>query len=62
MYILGNGFDVAHGLKTSYRNFRCYLQKLHPSLLLKLGEFYDVDEDAELWKTFESTIGQRMLR
>lgn len=58
MYILGNGFDVAHGLKTSYRNFRCYLQKLHPSLLLKLGEFYDVDEDAELWKTFESTIGQ----
>ncbi len=58
LYILGNGFDVAHGLKTSYRNFRCYLQKLHPSLLLKLGEFYDVDEDAELWKTFESTIGQ----
>ena len=58
LYILGNGFDVAHGLKTSYRDFRRYLQNLHPFLLQELGKFYDIDEDAELWKAFESAIGQ----
>lgn len=25
LYIIGNGFDIAHGLDTSYWNFREYL-------------------------------------
>ena len=25
LFIIGNGFDLAHGLKTSYENFRQYL-------------------------------------
>lgn len=58
LYILGNGFDVAHGLQTSYRNFRSYLQRKHPSLLHRMREFYDVEIGSDLWKTFEFELGK----
>lgn len=28
LYIIGNGFDLAHGHKTSYANFRTYLEQI----------------------------------
>lgn len=28
LYIVGNGFDLAHGLPTAYWNFREYLEKV----------------------------------
>ena len=31
LFIIGNGFDQAHKLKTSYEDFRRYLQKSHPN-------------------------------
>lgn len=30
LFIIGNGFDLAHGLKTSYTDFRHYLNKEYP--------------------------------
>lgn len=36
LFIIGNGFDRAHGLKTSYEDFHKYLKKAYP----------DADEDA----------------
>lgn len=30
LFIIGNGFDIAHGLKTSYENFRQYLINEYP--------------------------------
>lgn len=30
LFIVGNGFDLAHGLKTSYEDFRKYLQRKYP--------------------------------
>lgn len=41
LYIIGNGFDLAHGLKTSYCCFRRYLEKYQESFLIKLEEMYD---------------------
>ena len=41
LYIIGNGFDLAHGLKTSYFYFRRYLEKYQESFLTKLEEMYD---------------------
>lgn len=32
LFIIGNGFDLAHGLKTSYEHFREYLQKEYPEV------------------------------
>ena len=33
LYILGNGFDLAHGLPTKYWDFRMYLNAVHPEFL-----------------------------
>lgn len=30
-FIIGNGFDLARGLKTSYEDFRAYLQEEYPA-------------------------------
>ncbi|MER2149505.1 MAG: AbiH family protein, partial [Ruminococcus sp.] len=33
LYVLGNGFDLAHGLKTRYWDFRTFLDKNHSEFL-----------------------------
>ena len=46
MLIVGNGFDLEHGLKTAYWNFREYLEENHLDFLIafeKMHNFYPVD-------------------
>ena len=46
MLIVGNGFDLEHGLKTAYWNFREYLEENHLDFLIafeKMYNFYPVD-------------------
>ena len=48
LYIIGNGFDIAHEIKTSYWNFRCYMERYAEDFLLefeKLYGFYPFDPD-----------------
>lgn len=40
LYIIGNGFDLAHGLKTSYWNFRELLFREYPNFLESFESFY----------------------
>ena len=40
LYIIGNGFDLAHGLKTSYWNFREFLFREYPNFLESFESFY----------------------
>ena len=40
LYIIGNGFDSAHGLKTSYWHFREYLSKYAGDFLISLERLY----------------------
>lgn len=40
LYIIGNGFDKAHGLNTDYRGFREYLQNNHPDFLYSFEKLY----------------------
>ena len=40
LYIIGNGFDKAHGLDTSYWNFREYLEVNYPDFLFRFEELY----------------------
>ena len=35
LYIIGNGFDQAHDLKTSYWDFRCYLERYAEDFLIE---------------------------
>lgn len=63
LYILGNGFDLAHKLPTAYWDFRTYLKSAHPEFLEAFEEHYDIypsmsDEAKKeyLWNRFESNL------
>ena len=40
LFIIGNGFDLAHNLRTSYWDFRCYLEKHAEAFLIELEKLY----------------------
>lgn len=61
LYLIGNGFDLAHGLKTSYWDFRGFLDKNYPEFLREFERLYDIgridfwdprvsDDDRKLWE------------
>ncbi|MDH2473522.1 bacteriophage abortive infection AbiH family protein [Clostridium perfringens] len=72
LFIIGNGFDLAHGLKTSYYDFRSYLDEENWEFLSSLESMYGLsiggwmDHASEeiikdvlekvLWENFESNL------
>ena len=63
LYIIGNGFDRAHGLDTSYWDFRTYLERLHPDFLESFEQHYYIYPNDEeeykknlLWNQFETNL------
>lgn len=55
LYIIGNGFDIHHGRKTSYKDFYTWLSENHRS------ELDDIEEkigmlDADWWSNFENNL------
>lgn len=40
LHIIGNGFDIAHGLPTKYWDFRTFLEQVNPSILHSFEEEY----------------------
>ncbi|MEN2400619.1 bacteriophage abortive infection AbiH family protein [Flavobacterium sp. MC2016-06] len=65
LYIIGNGFDIYHGLDTKYQSFGMFLQKKHKNLYDNLIQYYDLpeldpdDEDSyydPLWSDFENAL------
>lgn len=56
LYIIGNGFDLHHNLKTSYYNFRDYL-KNHNREIYDLLEQYVCCSD-DLWGDFEESLAK----
>lgn len=58
LYIIGNGFDLHHGLNTSYLNFRNHCASSLPSLWRFLSEIYgDVVNNDIWWSDFENMLG-----
>lgn len=63
LFIIGNGFDLAHGLKTKYEHFRDYLEEIDGFFLGSLEEMYgySIGSSSELikdylWKDFEGNL------
>ena len=42
LFLIGNGFDRAHGLPTDYWDFRSFLSKVHPDFLMGFEEHYQL--------------------
>lgn len=63
LFIIGNGFDKAHGLPTSYIDFRNYLKNVDWEYLFKLEAPYGYLPESkqelvenDLWKEFENNL------
>jgi len=56
LYLLGNGFDIAHGIKTPYSSFRKYLSEHHETFLTRFEAMYHIQplDDTEPWYTEEA--------
>lgn len=42
LYIIGNGFDIAHGIDTKYWNFRVFLEDNYLDFLLEFEKLYNI--------------------
>lgn len=62
LYIIGNGFDLFHGLNTSYKSFGFYLKEKHSEIYDYLIDYYGLPylEDPKIkyyeWNYFESAL------
>lgn len=54
LYIIGNGFDLYHKLKSSYYDFRDYIKKTNWDLFQKLEAYHPEN----LWNDFERNLGR----
>lgn len=56
LFIIGNGFDLNHGYKTDYGNFRKFLSTHDYSIFgIDLSQYFPV-EDPDLWNDFENEL------
>lgn len=56
LYIIGNGFDRAHLLPTSYKDFARYLSESHPEVYRRIGLIYNHSDEDWLWKDYEANL------
>lgn len=56
LYIIGNGFDLAHGLKTNYWGLRKYIEEKDDAFLKQFEELYNIYplDETEPWYTEEA--------
>ena len=64
LYVIGNGFDIYHGLDTKYYTFGLFLKNNHITIYDHLIEYYgfsdlDINEEGiydALWAEFENSL------
>lgn len=53
LYIIGNGFDLTHGVKSSYYAFKEYLNRRDKSLSFELDTYFECEN---FWGDFENNL------
>ena len=56
LFIIGNGFDLAHGIKSSYWNFREWLGNNRSNLIGMMDIFFSNQRD--VWSSIEQALGE----
>jgi hypothetical protein len=56
LFILGNGFDIGHGIACKYSDFGNYLEANREDVLKAMQKFYYTGSDSELWSDFETSL------
>ena len=55
LYIIGNGFDIHHRIKSSYRDFCNWMYENNPAVVDQVNEIYGVCTE-EWWSDFENQL------
>lgn len=55
LYIIGNGFDLHHGIPSSYWQFGEYLNEYAHGIYNNVVEYLHADDD-DFWSTFEENL------
>ena len=62
LYIIGNGFDIHHGINSSYLNFCNWLEKAESNIYSQLCDLYEISTDEnkakEWWSDFENMLSE----
>lgn len=59
LYLIGNGFDLHHGIHSSYADFREWLEYCHPMLYQEFVNVYGEQVlNGEWWADFENNLGE----
>ena len=56
LYVIGNGFDISHGIPCKYSDFYNYLTDSRDDILESMGKFYWTGRDSDLWSDFECSL------
>ncbi len=56
LYIIGNGFDLHHGIPSAYGEFAKYLRDADPTVYRLVDEHFSVD--AAFWAEFETRLAE----
>ena len=57
LFVIGNGFDVCHGLPSSYSYFLKYVQANNPDEYDRIGRMFGYGDPSYLWSEFEQNLG-----
>lgn len=55
LYIIGNGFDMRHGLPTGYKHFKSYVEKNDQDLYDAIEEYIPTGDE---WNELENALGE----
>mgnify|MGYP003310340607 CR=1 FL=1 len=58
LYIIGNGFDIHHGIKCGFGDFKEWLKKNDIVFLKNLTQVYENAWENNWWKDFENNLAQ----
>ncbi len=56
LFVIGNGFDIGHGIRCKYSHFQEYLNAKRKDILEVMGKYYYTSEYSELWSDFETSL------
>lgn len=56
LYIIGNGFDINHGLPCRYSDFLKYVCRYHHDDFHRIGNMFGNGNPSDLWKDFEANL------
>lgn len=53
LYVIGNGFDIHHTIRSRYKHFKEYVETKDPDLFEAIEKYFPNDSD---WSDFETTL------